>query len=65
MSVTEEILKLPKNGCDDTLLKYICDSYDEIECELNGDRYKEPKKHNRNCCTDCNLEMIMTIINRF
>ena len=30
------------------LLNYICENYDEIECELNGDEYKEPKKHNRN-----------------
>ena len=31
-------------------------NYDEIECELNGDEYKEPK-HNRNLCIDCNMEM--------
>ena len=47
MSVIEEILKLSKDGCDDELLVYICDNYDEIECELNGDEYKEPKQ-NRN-----------------
>ena len=59
MSVMEEISKLSKDGCDDALLNYICDNYDEIECELNGDEYKEPKKNNRNFCTDCNLEMII------
>ena len=32
--------------------------YDEIESELNGDEYKEPKKHNRNLCIDCNMEKI-------
>ena len=48
MSVIEKISKLSKNGCDDALLNYICDNYDEIECELNGEGYKEPKKHNRN-----------------
>ena len=37
MSVMEKISKLPKNGCDHVLLNYICDNYDEIECELNGD----------------------------
>ena len=37
MAVMEEILKLSKKGCDDTLLKYICDNYDEIECELSRD----------------------------
>ena len=34
MSVMEKISKLSKNGCDDALLNYICDNYDEIECEL-------------------------------
>ena len=29
---------------------------DEIECELNGEEYKEPK-HNHNLCIDCNMEM--------
>ena len=36
MSIMEKISKLSKNGCDDVLLNYICDNYDEIECELNG-----------------------------
>ena len=55
----EEISKLSKNGCDDVLLNYICENYDEIGCELNGDEYEEPKKHNRNFCIDCNLEMLI------
>ena len=55
----EEISKLSKNGCDDALLNYICDNYDEIECDLNGKEYKEPKKHNRNFRIDCNLEMLI------
>ena len=59
MSVMEEISKLSKNGCDDALLNYICDNYDEIECELNGKEYKEPKKHDRNFCIDCNMEMLI------
>ena len=58
MSVIEETLKLSKDGCDDELLVYICDNYDEIECELNGDEYKEPK-HNRNLCINCNMEKII------
>ena len=45
MSVIEDISRLSKNGCDDMLLDYICDNYDEIECELNGDEYVEPNKH--------------------
>ena len=57
MSIIEQILKLSKDGLDDVLLDYIYENYDEIECELNGDEYKEPKKHNRNLCIDCNMEM--------
>ena len=59
MSVIEEISKLSRNGYDDALLNYICDNYDEIEHELNGDEYEKPKKHNRNSCIDCNLEMLI------
>ena len=29
-----------------------------MERELNGDEYKEPKKHNRNLCIDGNVEKI-------
>ena len=43
MPVIEEISELSKNGCDDALLDYICENYDEIECERNGKEYKEPK----------------------
>ena len=52
----EKISKLSK---DDALLNYICENYDEIECELNGDEYKKPKKHKHNFCIDCNLEMLI------
>ena len=56
----EKISKLLKNGCDDdVLLEYINEHFDEIECELNGDEFKEPKKHKRNFCIDCNLEMLI------
>ena len=41
------------------LLEYINEHFDEIECELNGDEFKEPKKHKRNFCIDCNLEMLI------
>ena len=41
----EKISKLLRNGCDDdVLLEYINEHFDEIECELNGEEYKEPKK---------------------
>ena len=56
MPVMEKISKLSK---DDALLNYICENFDEIECELNGNEYKEPKKHKRNFCIDCNLEMLI------
>ena len=59
MSVTEEISKLLRNSCDDALLNYICDNYDEIECELNGDEYEKQKKRNCNLCIDCNMEMLI------
>ena len=35
-------------------LEYIDKHFDEIEYELNGEEYKEPK-HNRNLCIDCNV----------
>ena len=60
MSVIEEISKLSKNGCDDdVLLNYIYENHEELECELNGDEFKETKKHKRNFCIDCNLEMLI------
>ena len=30
-----------------------------LECELNGDEYEEPKKHDYNFCKECNLEMLI------
>ena len=43
---------------DIELLEYIEKHYDEIECELNGEEYKEPK-HDRNLCIDCKLRKIV------
>ena len=57
----EKFLKLSKNGCNDALLDYICENYDEIERELNGDEYKESKKHNYDFCVACNKEMLLDI----
>ena len=60
MLFIEEISRMSKCGCSDMeLLEYINEHFDEIECELNGDYYKEPKKHKRNFCIDCNLEMLI------
>ena len=56
MSVMEEISRMSKVGCSDReLLDYICENYDQIECELNGDEYKEPKNRDHNLCIDCNV----------
>ena len=55
MSFIEEISWMSKSGYSDIeLLEYIDKHFDEIECELNGEEYKEPK-HNRNLCIDCNV----------
>ena len=60
MLFIEEVSQMSKSGCSDMeLLEYIDEHYDEIECELNGEEYKEPKKHKRNFCIDCNLEMLI------
>ena len=60
MLFIEEVSRMSKCGCSDIeLLEYINEHFDEIECELNGDEYKEPKKHKHNFCIDCNLEMLI------
>ena len=59
MPVMEEISKLSKNGYSDALLDDMCENYDEIECELNGDKHNEPKKHNYDFCVACNKEMLL------
>ena len=54
MSYAEESSRMSKSGYSDIeLLEYINEPF-EIECELNGEEYKEPK-HNRNLCIDCNM----------
>ena len=46
---------MSKSGYSDMeLLEYINKHFDEIECELNGEEYKEPK-HDHNLCIDCNV----------
>ena len=56
MSIIEEVSWMSKSGYNDIeLLEYIDKHYDEIECELNGDEYNEPKKRNHNLCIDCNI----------
>ena len=36
-------------------MEYIDKHYDEIECELNGEEYKEPKKRDHYFCMVCKL----------
>ena len=56
MSAIEAISMMSKSGYSDReLLKYIDKHYDEIECELNGEEYKEPKTRDRYFCMVCKL----------
>ena len=60
MSHIEEISWMSKSGYSDMeLLEYINEHFDKIECELNGEEYKEPKKHNRYFCIGCKLRKIV------
>ena len=60
MSIIEEVSCMSKSGCSDIeLLEFIDKHYDEIECELNGEEYKEPKKCDRYFCMDCKLRKIV------
>ena len=60
MSFIEEISWMSKSGYSDIeLLEYIDKHFYEIECELNGEEYKEPKKHDRYFCMDCKLRKIV------
>ena len=44
---------------DRELLEYIDKHYDEIECELNGEMYKDPKKCDCYFCMGCKLRKIV------
>ena len=60
MSYIEEISWLSKSGYSDIeLLEYIYKHFDEIECQFNGEEYKEPKKHDRYFCMDCKSRKIV------
>ena len=60
MSHIEEVSWMSKSGYSDIeLLEYIDKHFDEIECELNGKEYKEPKKHDHYFCMDCKLRKIV------
>ena len=57
MSILETISMM--SYTDEELLEYIDDHYDEIECELNGEVYEEPKKCDRYFCMGCKLRKIV------
>ena len=60
MSVIETISMMSKYGYSDReLLEYIDENHDELECELNGEVYEEPKKHDRDLCMGCKLRKIV------
>ena len=60
MSFIEEISWMSRSGYSDIeLLEYIDKHFDEIECELNGEEYKEPKMCDRYFCMDCKLRKIV------
>ena len=60
MSILETISTMSTCGYTDReLLEYIDKHFDEIECELNGEEYKDLKKRDRNFCMDCKLRKIV------
>ena len=60
MLIIEEVSWMSKSVYSDReLMEYIDKHYDEIECELNGEVYKEPKKRDHNFCMDCKLRKIV------
>ena len=60
MSILEATSMMSKSGyTDKKLLEYIDKHYDEIECEHNGEMYKDPKKHDHHFCMDCKLRRIV------
>ena len=60
MLIIEEVSWMSKSGYSDReLLEYIDKQYDEIECELKREEYKEPKKRDRYICMDCKLRKMV------
>ena len=56
----EKVSWMSKSGYSDReLFEYIAKHYDEIECELNGEEYKDPKKLDRYFCMGCKLRKIV------
>ena len=60
MSYIETVSWMSESGYSDIeLLEYINKHFDEIECEFIGEKYKEPKNHDRYFCMDYKLRKIV------
>ena len=60
MLFIEEVSQMSKSGYSDMeLLEYINEYFDEIECELSGEVYEEPKKRDSYFCMGCKLRKIV------
>ena len=60
VTVMDEISWMSESGYSAIeLLEYIDYHYDELECALNGDEYKEPKKCDHYFCMDCKSRKIV------
>ena len=60
MAIIEEVSRMSKSDYTDIeLLEYIYENHDELECELSGEEYKEPKNRDRYFCMDCKLRKIV------
>ena len=60
MSFIKAISMMSKCGYSDrVLLEYIDKHFDKIECELDGEMYEEPKKHDHYFCMDCSLRKVI------
>ena len=54
MSIIEKVSWMSKSGYSDSeLFEYIDKHFDENECELNGEVYREPKKRDHNFWIKC------------
>ena len=66
MLIMEEVSWMFKSGYSDIeLLEYIDEHFNEIECELNGEEYKEPKKRDHNFCMYKRSDNFKVILNQF
>ena len=65
MSSLETISTMSKCGYTDRELSEYIDKKYEIECELNGEEHKDPKKPDRYFCMGCKFRKMITMKGRF